>query len=175
MLITAQWPDFSGDSLDRLASAEMEWVVQAISAIRALRAEMNVPSAARIPLLIKDADSIAAQRIERHREHFTRLARVDRFEPVAAVPAGGIQTVAEGATLILHLGDVVDLAREKYRLGKEIGKLDAELAKIDAKLANSNFLAKARAEVIEEQRERKAEASRDRDRLRAAYDRLTAM
>jgi valyl-tRNA synthetase len=175
MLITAQWPDFSGDSLDRLASAEMEWVVQAISAIRALRAEMNVPPAARIPLLIKDADSIAAQRIERHREHFTRLARVDRFEPVAAVPAGRIQTVVEGATLILHLGEVVDLAREKDRLSKEIGKLDAELAKIAAKLGNPNFLAKAKAEVVEEQRERKAKASRDRDRLKAAYDRLTAM
>jgi valyl-tRNA synthetase len=175
MLITAQWPDFSGDSLDRLASAEMEWVVQAISAIRALRAEMNVPPVARIPLLVKDADSIAAQRIERHREHFTRLARVDRFEPVAAVPAGGIQTVVEGATLILHLGEVVDLAREKDRLSKEIGKLDAELAKIAAKLGNPNFLAKAKAEVVEEQRERKAEASRDRDRLKAAYDRLMAM
>jgi valyl-tRNA synthetase len=175
MLITAQWPDFSGDSLDRLASAEMEWVVQAISAIRALRAEMNVPPVARIPLLVKDADSIAAQRIERHREHFTRLARVDRFEPVAAVPAGGIQTVVEGATLILHLGEVVDLAREKDRLSKEIGKLDAELAKIAAKLGNPNFLAKAKAEVVEEQRERKAEASRDRDRLKAAYGRLMAM
>jgi valyl-tRNA synthetase len=174
MLITAQWPDFSGDSLDRLASAEMEWVVQAISAIRALRAEMNVPPAARIPLLIKDADSIAAQRIERHREHFTRLARVDRFEPVAAVPAGGIQTVVEGATLILHLGEVVDLAREKDRLSKEIGKLDAELAKIAAKLGNPNFLAKAKAEVVEEQRERQVDVTRDRDRLRAAYDRLTA-
>ena len=39
----------------------------------------------------------------------------------------------------------------------------------------ARWLPKARAEVIEEQRERKAEASRDRDRLRAAYDRLTAM
>ena len=42
------------------------------------------------------------------------------------------------------------------------------------KLANPGFLAKARAEVVEEQREREADVIRDRDRLRTAYDRLAA-
>jgi len=82
--------------------------------------------------------------------------------------------VVEGATLILALGEVVDLPKERERLGKEIDKLDAELAKIVAKLANANFLAKAKPEVVEEQRERQVDVTRDRDRLRAAYDRLTA-
>jgi valyl-tRNA synthetase len=77
--------------------------------------------------------------------------------------------------LILRLGDVVDLPREKARLGKEIGKLDAELTKIAAKLANPDFLAKAKSEIIEEQREREADFSRDRARIKAAYDRLTAI
>jgi valyl-tRNA synthetase len=97
---------------------------------------------------------------------------VERFEPVEAVPPGRVQAVVEGATLILSLGEVVDLTRERERLGKEIGKLDAELAKIAAKLDNPNFLAKAKAEVVEEQREREADATRDRERLKAAYDRL---
>ena len=68
---------------------------------------------------------------------------------------------------------MVDLAREKERLGKEISRLETELAKIAAKLGNPNFLTKAKVEVIEEQREREADAIRERDRLRAAYDRLT--
>jgi valyl-tRNA synthetase len=174
MLITARWPEFQRNSIDPEASAEMEWVVQAISAIRALRAEMNVPPAARVPLLIKDAESVAAQRIKKHREHFVRLARVERFEPVESLPPGGVQVVIEGATLILALGQVVDIPKERERLGKEIRKMDAELAKIGAKLANANFLAKAKPEVIEEQRERQIDVTRDRDRLRAAYDRLTA-
>jgi valyl-tRNA synthetase len=174
MLITAPWPEFQRDAIDPEASAELEWVVQAISAIRALRAEMNVPPAARVPLLIKDAEPVAAQRIENHREHFVRLARVERFEPVESLPPGGIQAVVEGATLILALGQVVDLPKERERLGKEIGKLNAELAKIGAKLANEKFLAKAKPEVVEEQRERHVDVTRDRDRLRAAYDRLTA-
>jgi valyl-tRNA synthetase len=174
MLITAQWPEFQRDAIDPEASAEMEWVVQAISAIRALRAEMNVTPAARVPLLIKDAEPVAAQRLERHREHFMRLARVERFKLVESLPPGGVQALVEGATLILALGEVVDLPKERERLGKEIDKLDAELAKIVAKLANANFLAKAKPEVVEEQRERQVDVTRDRDRLRAAYDRLTA-
>ncbi len=172
LLLTAPWPEFEPEIHEPAALAEMEWVVQAISAIRGLRAEMGVPPAARVPLLIKDAEAVVAERIARHREHFMRLARVDRFEPVATVPAGGIQAVVAGAVLILRLGDIVDLAREKARLGKEIGRLDTELAKISAKLANPDFLAKAKPEIVEEQREREADASRDRARLKAAYDRL---
>jgi valyl-tRNA synthetase len=174
LLLTAPWPDLPSQPTDATASEEMEWVVQAISALRALRAEMRVPSAARIPLLLKDAEPFAAKRIERHREQFTRLARVDGFEPVARVPEGGIQAIVDGATLILCLADVVDLAVEKGRLGKEISRLDTELVKIAAKLANPGFLAKARADVVEEQREREADISRDRDRMKAAFDRLTA-
>src|SRR5438132_4945480 len=173
-LLTAPWPEFSPDARDLAASAEMEWVVQAISTIRALRAEMNIPPAARVPLLIKDAEPAVAERIERDREHFMRLARVPRFEPVVTAPAGGIQAVVGGTVLILSVGDVVDLAREKARLGKEIERLDSELRKIAAKLDNPNFLAKARPEVVEEQRDREADVSRDRDRLKLAYARLMA-
>jgi len=173
LLLTASWPDFPAELIDPAASTEMEWVVRAISALRALRAEMSVPPAARIPLLLKDAEPLAAERIARHREHFVRLARVDGFESVVRVSAGGIQTIVEGATLILRVGDVVDLAAEKARLGKEIGRLDAELIKIATKLANPNFLAKARPEVVEELRERQVELARRRDRLKAAYDRLS--
>ncbi len=90
------------------------------------------------------------------------------------VPAGGIQTVVGGTVLILSVGDVIDLAREKARLGKEIEKLDAELRKIATKLNNPNFLAKAKPEIVEEQRDREADASRDRDRLKVAYARLMA-
>jgi valyl-tRNA synthetase len=175
LLLTSSWPEISSETQDPAATAEMEWVVEAISGLRALRAEMGVPPAVRIPLLLKDVEPLAAERIKRHREHFMRLSRVEGFESVLSVPAGGIQAIVDGAILILRLGDVVDLPREKARLGKEIGRLDAELAKIAAKLANPDFLAKAKSEIVEEQREREADVRRDRDRVRAAYDRLTAI
>ena len=173
MLITAAWPDSSDGAFDPDAVEEMEWVVQAISAVRALRAEMNVPPAARVPLYRKDEDFRAGQRIARHREHFARLGRVERFEPVADIPAGGVPIPVEGATLILGLGGIVDLARQGERLRKEIGELDTEIDKINTKLADGNFLAKANGEVIKEYQERQAQATSRRGRLKAAYDGLS--
>jgi valyl-tRNA synthetase len=175
LLIGAAWPDCRPELADRAAAAEMEWVVAAISAIRTVRSEMNVPPAARVPLMLKDVEPAAQARIERHREHFIGLARLDRIEAAPeAVPAGSIQAVVDGATLILPLGGIVDLAQEKARLEKEIGRLDGEIAKLGAKLANPQFLARAKPEVVADQRERERSASRDRDRLKSAYQRIAA-
>jgi valyl-tRNA synthetase len=178
LLMTARWPEFAEWSGDEAAAAEMEWVVAAISAIRGVRAELSVPPAARLMLLVRDAEPAITERLARHREHFLRLARLDRIDligPDAAVPAGAIQIVVEGATLVLPLGEIVDLGREKARLEREIGRLDAELTKFAAKLRNPNFVAKAPPEIVEEQREREADAARDRNRLKAAYERLAAV
>jgi valyl-tRNA synthetase len=112
--------------------------------------------------------------LDRNRDHLLRLARVTPMEATGGV-AGGIQVVVGGMTFVLHLGDVVDLGREKARLAKEIGRLDADLAKLNGKLANPAFLANAKAEVIDEQRERQADIRSDRDRLKAAYERLEAV
>ena len=172
LLLTAPWPDLPADLHDPAGAAEMDWVVAAISAIRAVRSEINVPPGARVPLLVKDADGAVAARLDRHREHILRLARAESIALADIVPAGSVSVVVEGTSLILRLGEVVDLGQEKVRLGKEIAKFDAELAKFAAKLGNPGFLAKAKPEIIEEQREREADARRDRDRLRAAYERL---
>jgi valyl-tRNA synthetase len=174
MLLTAPWPELAPDLHDPESAAEMEWVVGAISAIRAIRSEINVPPGARVPLLVKDADGAVAARLDRHREHILRLARLEGIELAETAPAGSVSVVVEGTTLILRLGDVVDLGQEKARLKKEIGRLDGELAKIAAKLGNPGFLSKAKPEIIEEQREREADIRRDRDRLQAARERLEA-
>ncbi|HVH81728.1 MAG TPA: class I tRNA ligase family protein, partial [Stellaceae bacterium] len=176
MLLTAPWPDLPADLHDPKAAAEMDWVVAAISAIRGVRSEMNVPAGARLQLIIKaDAHANALHWAGSNRHHFERLARLDGWHEVEEAPPGSVSVLVEGATLFLPLGDVVDLGQEKARLGKEIGRLDAALAKFAAKLGNPGFLAKAKPEVIEEQREREADARRDRDRLKAAYARLEAV
>src|SRR5260370_29729757 len=76
MLILAPWPDLAPDLHDPAAAVEMEWVVVAISAIRAIRTEVNVPAGARLPLLVKDADATAKARLDRHRAHFVLQARL---------------------------------------------------------------------------------------------------
>ncbi len=82
-----------------------------------------------------------------------------------------------GVTFILHPpnADPERTRQEKARLAKEIAKCDVELAKVATKLSNPAFLANAKPEIVAEQREREADARRDRDRLKAAYRRLEAV
>jgi valyl-tRNA synthetase len=82
--------------------------------------------------------------------------------------------VVDEATLVLPLGGVVDLEQERRRLGKELAKAQAEIARFDQKLANPKFLDRAPAEVVEEQRLRRAEALQAREKLAAALARIAS-
>ena len=148
-------------------------MVSVVSDIRTVRGETGVPPGARLKLLVKDAGSITVARIETHRSTLERLARLEQVALLEGeVPAGSIQTVVAEATLVLPVGELVDLAAERSRLAREIEKLDSEAAKITAKLANENFVSKAKPEVVQDQRERKEALAETRRRLNAALARL---
>jgi valyl-tRNA synthetase len=154
----------------------MDWVVRLVSTVRAVRSEMNVPPAAQISLLLKDPLPESARRIERHRDLILRLARLSEARAVEGdAPKGAVQAVLDEATIVLPLDEVIDLGQEKARLAREVAKLEGEIDKIARKLANEQFLAKAKPEVVEEQRERQEETARARAKLRAALERLAAV
>jgi valyl-tRNA synthetase len=73
------------------------------------------------------------------------------------------------------LGDVIDVAAERSRLEREIAKLDGEIIRIDKKLANEQFTARAPAEVVAENRDKRAEYEQSRSKLSEAMDRLATM
>jgi valyl-tRNA synthetase len=171
LLVTASWPIHTGLG-DKAADAEMDWVIRFISDVRSVRAEMNVPAGAKIALLIKDASAESLARLERHRSLIDRLARLSSVDVANEIPHGAVQLVLDEATLILPLADVIDLKAETARLRKELGKLEDEVKKIDAKLGNAKFLAGAPEHVVEEQRERKAEAQAAMAKFTDALKRL---
>ena len=71
-----------------------------------------------------------------------------------------------------RLGRHGDLGAETARLKREIGKVRADIDRADKKLGNEKFLAKAPADVVDEQRDRRAEAVAARDKLNVALRRL---
>jgi valyl-tRNA synthetase len=175
-LIGARWPEFGPDSVDTAAAAEMDWVVRLITTVRAVRSEMNVPAGAQIPLLLKDAAPETVRRLNTYRDIIARMARLsslDRTDDPA--PKGAVQAVLDEATVILPLAGIVDLDQERARLTKEIDTLSAEIAKIDQKLNNANFVARAPEDVVEEQRERRADAEAARAKLSDALARLSTI
>jgi len=174
MLTLSTWPAADPSLCNAEADDEMGWVVKVIEEIRSVRAEMNVPAAAKIPLLVKDADEGSLARLERHDDLIRRLARLDWVRTTSDVPKGAAQVVIGEGTYILPLADVIDMDQETQRLGKELDKIAKEIAKIDGKLGNEKFISNAPEAVIEEQRERKAEAEARGAKLREALARLEA-
>ncbi|MQX36409.1 valine--tRNA ligase [Roseospira navarrensis] len=171
-LIRARWPDRPG-LVAPDAEAEMDWLVGLITALRSVRAEMNVPPAARLAILVKDASDTTRARLATHRDLVGTLARVDAIDHVTEAPASGsAQIVVDEATVILPLADVIDLDAERARLSRDVAKQDGEIAKLAKKLANEGFLAKAPAEVVAENRERLADLEATRDRLKEALARI---
>ena len=151
----------------------MDWLVRLITAVRSVRAEMNVPPAARLALQVKDAGAGTRTRLETHHALVGTLARVDAIDHVTEAPGtGSAQIVVDEATVILPLADVIDLDAERKRLSRDVAKQDGDIAKLAKKLSNEGFLAKAPAEVVAENRERLADLEATRDRLKEALARI---
>jgi len=173
LLILSPWPDLAALPGHDEARAEMNWLIELISGIRSVRAEMNVPPAARIGLVLKDAAEETIARLARHRDAALTLARLANARIAPDIPPGSAQFVIGEAVAALPLGDVIDLSRERARLHKDLKKAEDEIARFDAKLGNAAFVAKAPEEVIEEQREKRAEAAAIATRLSEALNRLS--
>ncbi len=172
LLIEAPWPDFARLPTSEAAAAEMQWVIDLIKGVRSVRSEMNVPAAAKIPMVLTGADSIARDRLARNTGVIETLARLSSSAPADAIPGGSAQFVLGEAGVALPLGDVIDFAKERARLEKDLKKAEDEIARFDAKLGNEQFVAKAPPEVLEEQHAKRAEAHALATRLREAVARL---
>ena len=87
-LIAGDWPVLSPALEAPDAAGEMDWLVRLISDIRAVRAEMNVPAAAKTALLVQGANADTDARINRHADLIQRLARVETIGPADETPRG---------------------------------------------------------------------------------------
>jgi valyl-tRNA synthetase len=134
---------------------------------------MNVPPSARIALILKDASQETAARLARHRDLALTLARLSDAHVASEIPKGSAQFVLGEAAAALPLGEVIDLDKERARLAKEIRRAEDEIARFDAKLSNAAFVAKAPADIIDEQKEKREEAAAMASRLKEAVSRLT--
>ncbi len=172
-LIGTAWPEPFAVPGAAEARAELGWVVKLIGEVRTVRAEMNVPPSRLVPILLKDAAPESLARAMRWMEAIGRMARTDRLERLDGdVPAGSAQAVVDEATVVLPLAGLIDLAAERARLSKDRAKLADEAGKIAKKLANADFVARAKEEVVEENRERLATAEAEMARLDAAMARI---
>jgi valyl-tRNA synthetase len=170
LLCHAQWS--SAGFSDAAAEAEIDWVIGLVSAVRSVRAEMNVPASAVIPLVAVQPSSLTSDRLAAWSDMIRRLARIEAITVADAAPPQSAQIIQAGEVAALPLAGVIDIAAEKARLTKELGRIDADIVGTRKKLENADFVARAPEEVIEENRERLAAAETRRSRLMEAVSRL---
>jgi len=172
LLISAPWPDLPETYADPEAEAEMALVIGAISEGRSVRSELNVPPSARPPLLVTEADARRRRILGDNASAIGQMLRIAEIRFDAAAAPGAVPFLAEGAAFALPVADHIDLAAERARLAKEVASLAGDIARTTGKLANADFVARAPEEVVEENRERLAEAQTAKARLEAALKRL---
>jgi len=173
LLIEAAWPDLSLLPSHDAARAEMQWVIELVQGVRSIRSEMNVPPAAKIALVLKDASPETKERLDTHHHIIATLARLSTTATADAFPQGSAQFVVGEAVAGLPLGDVIDFAKERTRLEKELKKAEDEIARFDAKLSNEQFVSRAPEDVLQEQRDKRAAAAALAARLKEALTRLS--
>ncbi|MDO9503615.1 valine--tRNA ligase [Falsiroseomonas sp.] len=172
-LIRAAWPGAVPVADAEAAREELDWLVGLIGEVRGVRAEMNVPPSVTVPLLLSGASGTTLARAEAWIDVIRRMARATEVRPLdGAVPKGVAQVVVGEATVMLPLADVIDLSAERARLGQARAKAEAEAAKVIAKLGNADFVARAKEEVVEENRDRLAAFQAEMARLDAALARI---
>jgi valyl-tRNA synthetase len=149
------------------AAARMDIVREAVSAVRTIRAELNLAPALKLKALIRPQDEGAAEIFEQHRAMIESLARLQSLiiDADAKAPRLSAGQVACGSEIIVLLEGTVDLQAEKLRLDKELAKLEKEQSMLENKLSRPGYADKAPADIVEHDRARVEELKAARAKL----------
>jgi valyl-tRNA synthetase len=176
-LVLARYPQAASDAArDETVEREMS-LVQAVSvAARALRSERDIHPRLALPLHLRTDDSVARAVLDREQAAIASL--VNATVSVEAVSGAkelenSATSLAESVTLLVPLAGLVDDSKEKERVTRQLQKLEKDLAAISKKLDNEGFVARAPAEVVAKERERRTELEEAKRQLEAALVKLS--
>ncbi len=147
-------------------------MIDLVTAIRSVRAEINIPVAIEIPAVLLGVSAATEARAGAGPRSSAGSARLSDVSCAAIPPPGAVQIIVRGEIVALPLEGVIDFAAENARLEKEMARASSDIARIDAKLANADFIRRAPEEVVDGEREKREEAEMRRDKIAEALERL---
>jgi len=152
------YPQADRQQVDSAASEEMRWVMGVISAARTTRSERDIAPSRLLPVYLAEGSEREHDWMKRNEHYLRLLARMESLTWLDAgksAPESAMQLVGQMKVQI-PLGALIDKQEELARLRREIDKFGKELAKAQGKLANADFVARAPAAVVEQEKERVA-------------------
>ena len=159
-LISAEWPVYREEFAFGAEEAAMEQIIEAITALRARRAEMNVPMSRKVNLTIAASQP---EVFEAGKAFFLRLAGAEDVKVCgmeAAEAASGddglVEVTTHAARLFMPLAELVDFEKELARIAKEKENCLKQIAMFESKLSNEAFVSRAPEKVVNDQKEKLA-------------------
>ena len=146
-VMLAPYPKSQPERVDEAAESEVAFAKEVVNAARNLRSEAKIPPKDRVAFYVTgDIGPSAALAM-------AALARASELREFAQLPPSDSPVAVVGPhRLMPHVE--VDPEAERERVAKEVKRLEAEIAKARAQLANSNFVDRAPAQVVQQMRER---------------------
>ncbi len=171
-LIVAQWPMADARSMDPEASREVDWLIRLVQEIRTARTELNIPPGQRLIGYSENADATFNRRLADNYDAVVRMARVswDATEGQRGGPC--LRVPMDGGTLVIPIGNVIDLDAERTRLTKAIAAAEKERDALAGRLGNASFVERAKPEAVEKAKADHADKAAEAARLQAALGRL---
>jgi valyl-tRNA synthetase len=149
------FPESSGDALDDEAEADIAWLKRFALAVRAIRGEVNIPPAKRMPAILRAGDDKDRERVANLEAELLQIAGLTSISWLEGSEAPAAATgLCDKLEILVPLADVIDRDAELARLGKEIAKAEQELQRLAGKLDNENFVARAPEAVVAKEREK---------------------
>ena len=174
-IMVQPYPQSQPERIDPASDTAIERLKALVNACRQLRGELNLSPAQKVPLVAFGDDGTVA-RFGRYLVPLARLSTVTVADDTSAGTAtdegAADAPVAVVGTTRLVLKVEVDIAAERERLGKEAARLENEIAKAHGKLANENFVARAPAQVLEQEKARLAGFTATLEKVSAQLARL---
>ena len=159
-LISAEWPTYREEFAFGAEESSMQQIIEAITALRARRAEMNVPMSKKVNLTIAAAQP---EVFAAGKAFFLRLAGAEDVKVCgmeAADAASGddglVEVTTHAARLFMPLAELVDFEKELARIAKEKENCLKQIAMFESKLSNEAFVSRAPEKVVSDQKEKLA-------------------
>lgn len=155
-IVVAEYPKVRPEFNDDKASEGVAMLIELITAVRNIRAEVNTPLSKAVPMLIKSEHADFLNAVSPYISRFTNPSELTIAKDLA-VPEQAMSAVITGAELYLPLAGLINIEEEIARLEKELAKWQKELDLVNKKLGNERFVANAKAEVVQKEKDKLAD------------------
>ena len=173
LLISTLWPAVDSSQIDKNVESEIQILMDVITAIRNIRASLNVSPGKQASLTIR-GDKKKCNMLRSNENYLQRLAKLDDIQSgeKAEKPAQSATAVVQGMELFVPLAGLIDLSKEIDRLERQIQDMKGRLSAVSRKLENKKFVERAPENVISHERDKMQKYESDLSKLQQNLEAL---